>query len=231
MNIEEFNKVKDFTYREYCKYLQNKYGIPKEGYFTKNLSQNHYIKRTDEGLYIHHICEDMAEKLCTPEETIKNSYPMAWQDPENLCYCDLLGHLFLHVLILKYPNPEQITKYVSRGGLFVYLIPEINDGYAGFPWAQNYRKISHEKIANDYEVYLKIIEFLFEIEKDKNPMVLFQCEKGLAWDGYKGWDTKKLQKIFDDFEDIYYKDNKFDNKEKKTILSFFKKFFHLDKSV
>ena len=45
MNIEEYNKVKDFTYNEYCEYLQNKYGKAKLGYFTENWTKRKNITR------------------------------------------------------------------------------------------------------------------------------------------------------------------------------------------
>lgn len=37
MNIEEYNKVKDYTYEKYCNYLKKKYGKSMYPYFMTNL--------------------------------------------------------------------------------------------------------------------------------------------------------------------------------------------------
>lgn len=36
MNMEEYTHVKDFTYLEYCDYLQKKYGVGLSDYMTKS---------------------------------------------------------------------------------------------------------------------------------------------------------------------------------------------------
>ena len=46
MNIEEFNKVKDMNYNEYCDYLPNKYGIGVSDYMTKSFNINPKCKHT-----------------------------------------------------------------------------------------------------------------------------------------------------------------------------------------
>ena len=38
MKLKELNKVKNFTYTEYVKYLQEKYGLSKTAYFTEGWS-------------------------------------------------------------------------------------------------------------------------------------------------------------------------------------------------
>ena len=51
MNINEYQKVKNFTYLEYCDYLQEKYGIGIADYMTKSYNPNlktawlHIIKK------------------------------------------------------------------------------------------------------------------------------------------------------------------------------------------
>ena len=41
MNMQEYLKVKDFTYLQYCDYLQSKYGIGRSDYMTKSWNKNH----------------------------------------------------------------------------------------------------------------------------------------------------------------------------------------------
>lgn len=97
-------EVFDVTvYKEACTLLQAKYGIPPYDYFVKNkngqYSQRNQNNKKDK-LEIHHIYEDKLPKLSNIDEAKKylNTYPEA-QTRENLCYCTLLEHAWLHILI------------------------------------------------------------------------------------------------------------------------------------
>ena len=46
--MNEYLKVKNFTYLEYCDYLQDKYGIGLSDYMTKSYNPNPKCKRTRE---------------------------------------------------------------------------------------------------------------------------------------------------------------------------------------
>ena len=94
MDINEYEKVKRYTYLEFCNYLKKKYGTAKHNYFTSNWNKDTRVTRTNEGLITHHICEDRAIKLSDPVYAKKNPYEM--QLSENLVYADYLEHLFLH---------------------------------------------------------------------------------------------------------------------------------------
>ena len=63
MDIKEFNTVKTMSYRRYCRYLQDKYGIGLDDYFTSGFSPKKTCKRTNEGLFVHHIKEDTSVHL------------------------------------------------------------------------------------------------------------------------------------------------------------------------
>lgn len=39
MNYQEYFKCSTMTYREYCKYLQDKYGIPKNSYYNEQYNK------------------------------------------------------------------------------------------------------------------------------------------------------------------------------------------------
>ncbi|MCH5155349.1 MAG: hypothetical protein J1F69_01970 [Clostridiales bacterium] len=129
MNIEEYEKVKDFTYLEYCDYLQKKYGIGLCDYMTQSWSTNPKCSRTKDGLFAHHKYEDHAIRLSDKEYAMKN--PFEWQLAENIVYCDYLEHLFLHILICEYPAVDKNeNEVVGIGGILDYLIPELNDSYS-----------------------------------------------------------------------------------------------------
>lgn len=155
MNIEEYNQINNLDYEDYCKYLQNKYGIPKKAYFTKEFSKNK-ITRTNEGLLVHHIKEDTAIMLSTPEFAQKNPYE--FQLPHNLVYCDYLEHLFLHILICENPNPyHNLLEAVGIGGVENFIIPQLNDFYSKYPIKQLWIKNCFDKVKGDYDVYKTLV--------------------------------------------------------------------------
>lgn len=115
MTIEEYNKVKDYGYADYVAYLQRKYGMTKEPYFVfsrtgewvymvtttskKFLVKNEKIRRLQDGLIIHHVAEDKLYDLSNKHKA--DLYPKIYQEPPLLCYCNLLEHLLLHILIYE----------------------------------------------------------------------------------------------------------------------------------
>ena len=167
MNMQEYLKVKDMTYLEYCDYLQNKYGIGLADYMTKSYSINAKCKRTKDGLVAHHKAEDKMILLSTRE--IAMQFPLEWQSKENIVYCDYLEHLLLHVLICKYPSPDKVPEAdVGIGGVINFIVPELNDLYSGWETNQAWRKNLHDKVINDKEVYLAILkQFIDDVAKDR----------------------------------------------------------------
>ena len=169
MNIAEYEKVKRYTYLQYCDYLQDKYGIGRCDYMTDNWNKNRKVTRTSEGLYVHHKYEDHAIKLSDVEHAKK--HPFEWQKKENLLYCDLLEHLFLHELICEHSATVDIN--VGLGGILQYIVPELNDVYSGFIAKEPWRQKCHNTIIGDKEVYLKLLERI----ADRNYHVPFINEK------------------------------------------------------
>lgn len=167
MNLKEYHEVSSLTYLQYCDYLQAKYGKGKYNYMTKTWDRNSKVSRTKEGLLCHHKCEDRCIMLATKEIAMK--FPYAWQEKDNLVYCNYLEHLLLHVLICKYPSPETPKHMqVGVGGAINFLIPELNDFYSGWSTEQAWRKTCLGVVKNDKEVYLAIIKQLKDINKEKN---------------------------------------------------------------
>lgn len=102
MNINEYTKVSDYKYADYCQYLLTKYGAVGGDYFTPGFSQNMAIKRADEGLYIHHIDEDKVANLS--DYDVAKANPFDYQRAERLVYADLFEHILLHILIGEQNN-------------------------------------------------------------------------------------------------------------------------------
>lgn len=63
MKREEYLKTAPMTYREYCGYLQQKYGVGRSAYMTASWNKSKKCTRTNEGLFTHHIFEDHAIML------------------------------------------------------------------------------------------------------------------------------------------------------------------------
>lgn len=130
------------NYLDLCKFLQDKYGVPNGNYFITNSCKtaNKYIKRGKEGLFLHHIKENKYILLSTPAFAI--TQPFEYQHAENLCYCNYLEHLILHMKIVEeYLTEESLETNncaVGIGGINHFIIPEINDYFNGYtdylPW-------------------------------------------------------------------------------------------------
>lgn len=154
-------------YKELTTYLQTKYGLPERAYFrTPTCKSKSPITRGNEGLYIHHIKETEADNLAQPEIAIE--YPWEYQLPENLCYCDFLEHLLLHTHtnIQRCKNAQCFV----IDGIITHLIPELNHIYKNNPCYTDsknmWRNAVKEKIINNYEKYLLILEQWLKQLKD-----------------------------------------------------------------
>ena len=152
MDMSEYQRVKEYTYLEYCDYLQSKYGIGLADYMTKSYNTNSKCKRTKDGLVAHHKKEDTIIMLSKKE--VAQMCPFEWQSKENIVYCDYLEHLLLHVLICKYPS-NATADFIKAGigGIVEFIVPELNDVYSGWLKNQTSRKNSHDKVSEDKEVY------------------------------------------------------------------------------
>lgn len=159
MNLEEYNKVKDFTYIQYCDYLQNKYGLPPKPYMTENFTISGWSKkcnsRTNEGLMLHHKYEDHAILLNHEEYARKNLY--SWQLQQNLVYCNYLEHLFLHILICEYPKNK--NEIVGIGGIQDFIAPELCLYFCGIsspnePW----RNTCFDIVKDNKKTFLILLE-------------------------------------------------------------------------
>lgn len=156
MNLDEYEKVKDLTYLEYCDYLQNKYGIGKDNYFSKNWGKHTKVSRTSEGFMAHHKYEYKAIMLSTVEYAKR--HPYEWQLAENIVYCDYLEHLLLHILICESYLQENAQEKVGIGGVINFIVPELNDIYSGWQPKHSWKIACCERIIDDKDVYLILLK-------------------------------------------------------------------------
>ena len=199
MNLQEYNKVKDFTYRQYCEYLQNKYGKAVCAYMTPAFNKRQKVTRTNEGLYCHHIYEDHAIMLSNKNWAQKNPYE--WQLPENLCYCDLLEHLLLHILICEYPSSDKnLLEAVGIGGVLNFIVPELNDVYSGYESGLAWQRKCHSIIKENKDVYLELIKRVKKLE----------CYSGYVEEDiyrsmgaiYGTWSNRQNKKLYEELKKI-----------------------------
>lgn len=194
--IEEYNKIKNYTYLEYCDYLQKKYGIGLSDYMTKSYNKNKKVTRTKDGLIAHHKMENHAIMLSTKE--MAENFPFEWQKAENIVYCNLLEHFLLHILICEYP--EGITGFmdVGVGGIVDFIAPELNDLYGGWETKEEWRSIVHSVVKDDLELYL----ILCKRFKSKFPKYLDKLCRSLneKYDG--GVFNIRNQKIYEMIKNI-----------------------------
>lgn len=165
----ELKKLISVSYTDAILYLKNKYGEIKEDYFLTQTcaSPNKRIKRTKDGLVIHHIKENLVADLSKKERALL--YPFEYQKGENLVYCNFLEHLILHILIVKEVEIEYILKskqLVGYGGIVNYLEPMLLSWQITPPkldWMNNCYKII-EKDLQDLPYLLNIFHNI-EINK------------------------------------------------------------------
>ena len=194
MNMQEYNKVKNLSYLEYCDYLQGKYGIGKSDYFTKSWNKNSKVTRTKEGLIAHHKYEDHAIMLGDSNFAKRNPYE--WQLAQNIVYCDYLEHLYCHILICEYPAEDHnILEAVGIGGVINFLVPELNDLYSVCVTKQAWRLSCHEKVINDIDVYLELLK-RFKRNCSNYPTYKQDCLYTSYNEQYGYWSKEKNKRIF-----------------------------------
>lgn len=200
MNLQEYEKVKDLTYLQYCDYLQNKYGIGLSDYMTKSWNKNPKVTRTKEGLLAHHKFEDHAIMLADKDYAMQN--PFEWQLAKNIVYCDYLEHLLLHILICENPAEDHNElEAVGIGGIINFIVPELNDFYSGWETGQAWRKNCHNLIKNDKETYLILLKRFKSSCKDY-PFYTNDCLFTSFNSTFGLWTKQQNQSLFDEIEKL-----------------------------
>ncbi|MEG0124232.1 MAG: hypothetical protein RSA40_02765 [Malacoplasma sp.] len=182
------------TYDQCVDSLLKKYGSVKKDYFINKecKSANASIKRSKEGLFIHHIDEDKAIMLCTKEFAINN--PFEYQKADRLVYCDFLEHLVLHIKIVEYPNPKKnILENCGVGGIYNFIVPDLNDIYSGIIYKQEWKIKAANNVINRKDDYFKCIKKLVDMNFDYPLLTTFNEKYGL-------WSNEKNEKIYDELK-------------------------------
>lgn len=158
------DELLQMNYDEVVLSLIKKYGKVTGDYFSKPtcLSANRKIKRTSEGLLIHHIDEDKAIMLSTPAHAREN--PFDYQKADRLVYCNLLEHLVLHIKIFEYPNANKNKKEICGvGGIYNFMVPQLNDIYEGTVYKRPWQQKIADVVLPLKQEYFKCIKYLVNI--------------------------------------------------------------------
>lgn len=200
MHLEEYEKVKNLTYLDYCKYLQQKYGIGLSDYLYKSWNKNPKVTRTKDGLYAHHLYEDHAIMLSNKNFAQNNPYE--WQKAKNIVYCDCLEHLFLHILICKYPSKDRNpNELVGVGGVINLIGPQLNDYFSGWEPKRDWEKICYGAVKDDKDVYLRMLKQFIDLDLIKPN----KCKKLLCTsfnEQFNLWTSKQDAAIFKEIKSL-----------------------------
>lgn len=133
--LDAYISLLNLSYEQAVEKLLLKYGAARHDYYKeksytrflngeiKNITRGDY-KRTQEGLYCHHIDEFEFENLSNKDFIQSYKYPFYRQKKDRLVYCDLIEHLILHTLIIKETDGERgFTGYIT------FLRPMVNEWY------------------------------------------------------------------------------------------------------
>lgn len=210
MTFDEYSKIKDLDYFAYCDYLQDKYGLGNYDYMSKSFKKNSKSSRTSEGLYAHHKMEFYVPSLSEPDWA--SQYPWEFQAKENIVYCDLLEHLYLHLLIAEECD-DRLKFILGFGGIIDYFVPELNDIYSGWVTRQAWRQNCHDRIKDDKAVYMELIKRLVSwwrtanLTKDdklfdlKMNSSILKTSMGAQ---FGGWSNTLNKKIYSEIDEIVY---------------------------
>lgn len=170
---KSFNELLKLNYKAVCDYYIQKYGHPPKDYFVNENYKSTNAKvnsRTNEGLMIHHIDEDKAIMLSTKSYAQNN--PFAYQKRTRLVYCNYLEHLLLHIKIVEYPHRQKNKQEeVGTGGIYNFLVPELNDIFSGLKYKVAWKENVAEAIRSQKTNYLILLEYLIKQLKYDKPLL------------------------------------------------------------
>ena len=204
MNMQEYEKIQNLNYLEYCDYLVDKYGIGRADYMDKNYVYNIKSSRTLEGLIAHHKYEDHAVMLSV--KRFAERKPFEWQLAENLIYCDYLEHLFLHILICENPPKDLhflIAGSVGIGGILNYIVPQLNDLFSGWiPEAKKnlWMQRCFDRVKEEKDVYFVLLK-RFKTTCKKNAYYTKNC-LCQGFNGEGNWPRTKDKEIFNEIKQL-----------------------------
>lgn len=209
--LEQLEKMK---YDELCTYLKNKYGEVQGDYFLNETCKtaNPKIKRSSEGLFVHHIKETEYITISNPKMAIVAPYE--YQKAENLVYCDYIEHMLLHICIVKeymtQKYADETGMIVGIGGLFRFIFPEIIDYINGYEYKKEYM-ITALKVVDGNEDFIAktIIDFrkyLDDFDNNEEKILLIDSLFGPDHNMFEGKMTKigRFNEIVEENSDIVW---------------------------
>ena len=169
---DEYEKLAVMKYDELCAYLLEKYGPVNGSYFINEncKSPNSKIKRSSEGLFIHHIKEDEFVQLNATQYAVL--MPFEYQLGENLLYCDIIEHLLLHICIVKEFLVEKSKEnvYVGIGGIMNHIAPQIIDYINGYEFKKEYLKTALKVVDGNEKFIVKVLQDFAEHVHDNQEL-------------------------------------------------------------
>ncbi len=76
----------------------------------------------------------------------------------------MLEHLLLHVKIAENPNPDaNENEFPGIGGAINFICKDLNDIYSGKEFADEWRKNVADKVKDDFDDYIIILRYLWNI--------------------------------------------------------------------
>ncbi len=170
MNKQEIQYEFNMNYLELCDYLKAKYGTINEPFFVNAncKTPNRNIKRSNEGLFIHHIKENEGADLTKTENA--KYYGYEFQQGNNLVYCNLLEHLILHYKITnEYFSCESAKKTKSLLGIggLIQIIYDLNDLFDGYDYSRIQYIKSKEILSDNYFDYLNLLCECYILNENK----------------------------------------------------------------
>lgn len=178
MKVSEYKQVMNFGYEQYVRYLKEKYGPVPKKYGSK------FNKRSDDGLFIHHVREDEVASLS--DYKVRKANNPAYQMPENLVYCNYVEHLFLHILI---GEETAAVKNLGLHGPFIFIIPSVKGYYENGYVNSKINSGYYKAIDGCQEVFYSLLDRYNELVKkidivlDENRTLYLEAEKHLDEDG------------------------------------------------
>lgn len=170
MDRIEIDKELQMTYDELCVYLQGKYGIPRANYYPNEdcKSKSRAISRTSEGLFCHHIFENIYDNLGEPH--MAKFHPYECQKKEYLAYCNYIEHLILHLKInvmarASFEKTTDIKKFFNSLGFF-WIGADMNYLYKNGGSSQEWRNKCFSVIKDNFEDYVSILKGTIQFIKD-----------------------------------------------------------------
>lgn len=196
-NSAYYNSLMQMSYGQIVEKLISKYGKAQYDYFVNEdcKSKNSKASRTKEGLFCHHIDEDKAIQLSNQRYAKNNSFE--YQRADRLVYCNFLEHLLLHIKIAEEPRTINANKMELPGiGGAVIILKQINDFYNGYVYTKEDLAIAADVIENDYDSYIVMLRYLWNIVKSKPEYALRIQKEDLA----RGWNGNIISKILNELD-------------------------------